>query len=285
MGKETFIRQIENSVEFKLLDKVVKEEGTAQDAVQDVINLTMSALSIHGPNKQSGIGLPDYNISLAVMELAQRLEPFKHIKLVEFVSHLQKQVAVDPSTNEPLKIQGDILWTGMPSFGYTELETWYEFGGDYKDSEQRKRWVNLNTFLAQLTQAANINYPSSKEEVRFSPLDKSLRAIWTIAMALENEHLPASLTNTAAMEAACQWLIYSAERLWANVLNDRTYPEAAGAGPGKRYKEHSWAGYTHERWGIWEGALKEARASCEDERMGKLIDDALASLRKGMVDQ
>jgi hypothetical protein len=132
MGKENFIRQIENSVEFKLLDKVVTEEVTVQDAVQEVINMTMTALSIHGPNKQGGIGLPDYNVSLAVMELAQRLEPSKHSKLVEFVSYLQKQVAVDPSTNEPLRVQGDILWADMPSFGYTELETWYEFGGDYK---------------------------------------------------------------------------------------------------------------------------------------------------------
>ncbi|CAG8898775.1 unnamed protein product [Penicillium egyptiacum] len=291
MGKENFIRQIENSFEFKLLDKVVKEEVTAQDAVQDVINMTMSALSIHGPNKLGGIGLPDYNVSLAVMELANRLEPSKQTKLVEFISHLQKQVAVDPSTNEPLRVQGDTLWTDMPSFGYTELETWYEFGGDYKDpcdamldSKQRDRWANLNAFLAQLTQAADIHYRPPKEEVQFCPLDKSLRAIWTMAMALENERPPASLEDTAAMEAACQWFIYAAERLWANVLNNRTYPEAAGAGPGKRYEEEGWPGYTRERWGIWEDGLREARAACEDERMWKLIDDALASLRRGMVD-
>ncbi|RHZ68722.1 hypothetical protein CDV55_105436 [Aspergillus turcosus] len=292
MGKENFIRQIENSVEFKLLDKVVKEEVTVQDAVQEVINMTMTALSIHGPNKQGGIGLPDYNISLAVMELAQRLEPSKHIKLVEFVSHLQKQVAIDPSTNEPLRVQGDTLWTDMPSFGYTELETWYEFGGDYKDpcdstldSEQRSRWANLNAFLAQLTQAADIHYPPPGEAARFSPLDKSLRAIWTMAMALENERSPASLGDTAAMEAACRWFIYAAERLWANVLNNRSYPEAAGAGPGKGYTEKGLTGYTRERWGIWEDALKEARAACENEQMQKLIDDALASLRGVMVDQ
>jgi hypothetical protein len=33
MGKENFIRMIENSVEFKSLDKVAKEEITAKDAV------------------------------------------------------------------------------------------------------------------------------------------------------------------------------------------------------------------------------------------------------------
>ncbi|KAJ5123972.1 uncharacterized protein N7515_007797 [Penicillium bovifimosum] len=289
MGKDNFIRQIENSVEFKSLDKVVKEELTAQDAVQTIIDMTMSALSTHGPNKQGGIGLPDYNVSLAVMELAQRLEPSKHTRLVEFISHLQKQTAVDPSTNEPLKVQGDILWTDMPSFGYTELETWYEFGGDHKDpcdttldATQRVRWVNLNAFLAQLTQAADIHYPTPTEEVRFFPLDKSLRAIWTMGMALENERPPASLGDTAATEAACQWFIYAAERLWTNVLNSRTYPEASGAGPGKRFDKKGWTGYTRERWGIWEDALMEARANCHEERMKKLIDDALANLRRAV---
>ncbi|KXG51331.1 Protein of unknown function DUF3632 [Penicillium griseofulvum] len=292
MRKENFIRQIENSVEFKLLDKVVKEEVTVQDAVQEIINMTMSALSIHGPNKQGGVGLPDYNVSLAVMELTQCLEPSKHTKLVEFILHLQKEVAVNPSTNEPLRVQGDTLWTDMPSFGYTELETWYEFGGDYNDpcdatldSKQRGRWVNLNAFLAQLTQAADIHYSPADREVRFSPLDKSLRGIWIMAMALENECLPASMGDTAAMEAACQWFIYAAERLWANVLNSRTYPKVSGAGSGKRYKEEGWTGYTRERWRIWENALEEARSKCQDERMWKLINDALISLRRGMVNQ
>ena len=145
--------------------------------------------------------------------------------------------------------------------------------------------MNLNAFLAQLTQAADIHYTPPTEEVRFSPLDKSLRAIWTMAMALEDERPSASLGDTAAMEAACQWFIYAAERLWANVVNNRTYPEAAGAGPGKRYEDEDWAGYTLQRWAIWQDALKAAKTACENDRMGKLIDDALASLRRGMVDQ
>ncbi|KAJ5554878.1 hypothetical protein N7535_007321, partial [Penicillium sp. DV-2018c] len=293
MGKDDFIRQIEDSAEFKFLDKVIKEEITVQDAVQNLIDLTMSALSVHGPKKQGGIGTPDYNVSLAVMELAQRLEPSKHARLVEFVCHMQKQTAIDPSTKEPLKVQGDVLWTDMPSFGYTELETWYEFGGDHKDpcdtsleSTQRVRWVNLNAFLAQLTQAADIHYPTPAEEARFSPLDKSLRAIWTMGMALESDRPPSSLEDTAAMEAACQWLIYAADRLWANVINSRTYPEASGAGPGKRYDKKGWTGYTRERWGIWEDALVEARAKVQDEgRMKKLIDDALVNLRRAVVNQ
>lgn len=145
--------------------------------------------------------------------------------------------------------------------------------------------MNLNAFLAQLTQAADIHYTPSKEEVRFHPLDKSLRAIWTIAIALEDKRLPASLGDTAAMKASCQWFIYAAEQLWANVLSSRTYPKAAGAGPGKRYEDKGWMGYTRERWGVWEDALNEARAECQDEWTWKLIDDALANLRRAMANQ
>jgi hypothetical protein len=57
-----------------------------------------------------------------------------------------------------------------------------------------------------------------------------------MAMALENERPAASLADVAAMEAACQWLIYAVEKLWANVLNVHTFPEAAGAGLEKRYE-------------------------------------------------
>lgn len=91
--------------------------------------------------------------------------------------------------------------------------------------------------------------------------------------------------DTAATEAACQWFIYAAAWLWADVLNGRTYPKASDAELGKRYEEEDWTGYTRERWAIWEEMLKEARAQCQDERMWKLIDDALVSLRGGMVDQ
>ncbi|KAJ6155099.1 hypothetical protein N7470_005665 [Penicillium chermesinum] len=169
MGKEDFIRQIENSDEFKLLDRVIKEEATVQDGVQNIVNVTMSALATHGPNNMNKIGLADYNISLATMELAQRLEPStgKHTKLVELLSHLQKQIATDPSTDEPLKVQG------IPSGQTCRLLAIRSSRPDPCDAtldpEQRSRWVNLNAFIAQLTQAAEIDYPSWGKKHIFSP--------------------------------------------------------------------------------------------------------------------
>lgn len=65
------------------------------------------------------------------MELFLAPQPIKRNKLIQFLDNLQKQTATHPSTGETLKFQGNTLWVDLPSFGYTETETWYGFGGDY----------------------------------------------------------------------------------------------------------------------------------------------------------
>lgn len=127
-----FIKQIEGLEEYQIIDQAVQQVVTADDAVQRIKDLTMAALAVHGLTARGGIGLVDYHVSLAVMELAQRLEPGRHGRLVEFLLKLQTQTATDPATDEPLKVDGEILWTGLPSFGYTEVEAYDEFGGDHK---------------------------------------------------------------------------------------------------------------------------------------------------------
>jgi len=93
------------------------------------------------------------------MELVQNLEPLKHRKLVGFLYELHKRTARDPTLGEPLRIQGDIFWTDLPSFGYTEVETWRDFSGGLKlRNEQRRRWLELTTCIAQLNQTAGVSY-------------------------------------------------------------------------------------------------------------------------------
>lgn len=129
MGKEEFIKSIENSEEFKILSKLTNDaDSNVDDALEEVVSLSMTALTLHGPDSREGVSNVDYKISLALLELAQRLEPGKHMKLVEFVSKLQKRTVTDSEGN-PLKIDGATLFTDLPSLGYTELETWYDYGG------------------------------------------------------------------------------------------------------------------------------------------------------------
>lgn len=131
-----FIRQIEGWEEYKIIDQAVQQVVTADDAVQRIKDLTMAALAVHGPSARDGIGLVDYHVSLAVIELAQRIEPGRHGRLVEFLLKLQAQTATDPATDEPLKVDGRVLWTDMPSFGYTEVEAYDECGGEHKGMAQ-----------------------------------------------------------------------------------------------------------------------------------------------------
>ncbi|KAJ5623880.1 hypothetical protein N7510_000189 [Penicillium lagena] len=282
--RRAFIRQIEGYEEYKDINLVAQNNVTADDAVQCIKDKTMAALVAHGPTSRDGVGLVDYNVSLSVMELAQRLVPGQHGTLVEFMSKLQKETAIDPGTGEALKSDKDILWTDLPSFGYTELEGWYEYGGDHQDPcnpdfdpEQRERWVKLNAFLAQLTQAADVHYESPGETPCFHPLDKSLRATWVFEMAFENlEHSPEMLAHTATMEAACQWFIQAADRLWANVVNGRVFPQYIET------RRDGSKGFERERWDRWARDLRRAEVACSYERMKKLIRDALAHIKRAM---
>lgn len=149
--------------------------------------------------------------------------------------------------------------------------------------EHQQRWTNLNAFIAQLSQAADIHYESSDEPLNIHALDKSLRAIWTMQKALEDEeHPPETLVNTAAMRAACLWFIYASDRLWANVQNGRKYDKSCGAGSkNPKYSEKGWNGFGRERWDIWEQGLQDAKVACTDENgdMKELIEDALAHMK------
>ncbi|ORY61460.1 uncharacterized protein BCR38DRAFT_467420 [Pseudomassariella vexata] len=294
MGREDFYKKVLDSEEFKLLDKLANQaDATPEGAVQQVADMAMAAHATHSDDVHRGAGFVDYNVSLALLELVQRLEPAKHCKLVDFVSDLQKQTGTDPSTGESLKIQGETLFTDLPSLGYTELETWCEFGGDPRNDpcdpnmkpEQQQRWVKLNAFTAQLTQAAEVQHTSPNEGYNVHPMDKSLRALWTISKALEAEkHPPETLVNTAALQAACMWFVYAADRLWANVQNGRTYPESAGAGsPNPKYAGKGWNGFVRERWDVWEQGLRDANHACTDEGAKKLIEDALTHMEQAMA--
>lgn len=129
-----FLKSIENSQQFKILnDLVTNPNATVDNAILQIIDLTMAAHAAPDEEKGSVPSNVDYFISLSLMMLVQELEPTKHGRLVEFLCALQMQIATDPSTGEPLTVDIDkeVLWTNLPSLGYTEVETWKEFGGDY----------------------------------------------------------------------------------------------------------------------------------------------------------
>jgi hypothetical protein len=108
-------------------------------------------------------------------------------------------------------------------------------------------------------------------------MDNSIYATWVFEMALENlEHSPEILAHTATMEAACQWFIQGADRLWANVVNGRVFSQYIET------RRDGSKGFERERWDRWVRDLRRAEAACSDERMKKLIRDALANIKRVM---
>lgn len=149
---------------------------------------------------------------------------------------------------------------------------------------ERQRWVNLNSFIAQVTQAADVQYGPADKPAVFHPMDKSLRALWVMQKALENEqHAPAALADTPAMHAACAWFAWAADRLWENVQRGRTYAQAPSAGAGSpRFKERGWNGFERDRWDVWLQGLREARETAADEASRGIIDHALVHMTRTM---
>lgn len=143
-------------------------------------------------------------------------------------------------------------------------------------TEDKQRWGNRNAFLAQLTAAAEVDYTSDWHH----PMDFSVFGLWAFQTAFEKES-PAEegVSADTAVRAACQWYIYAADRLWANVENGRAFEGKIGSGLGK-YQDKSWTGYNRERWAVWEQALVDAKATSTDEETKKLVQDTLECIKR-----
>lgn len=127
------LKEIVNPQQYKIIkDLVHNPDATVDNALQQIVDLILTAHATPNEEEYFTPGNVDYYTSLGLMNLVQDLEPTKHRKLVEFLYGLQKRTARDPSSGEPFRTQGNIFWTDLPSCGYTELEIWQEFGGGYK---------------------------------------------------------------------------------------------------------------------------------------------------------
>lgn len=271
--------------EDKIIGKLLYQpDASTDDALEQILNLTAATVATRKDDREPAGTVPE-NLACAFVEYACRSEPAKQRKLVELVSRLQKQKVKHPSTGEQIGEGGRFrVWTDLPSLSSLILRYWNDFAyGKDTDTtdlvkttpEELERFGNLNAFLAQLTQAAPADY-----DKEFNPMDISLKAVWTMCIALEGNKAPEALPETSAMRAACMWFIYAADALWAHVTNAHTFPDYCRAGPGPRYKGKAWNGFNRERWLVWEQGLQEARATCTKDDTRKMIDDALAQMKR-----
>lgn len=165
------------------------------------------------------------------------------------------------------------------------------------DPECRRRWVNLNAFLAQLTQATDFAYlsnPDSPATCTPSPgyaMDSSSMMIRTASLAFESgiieAHateatgvLPVEVLEMPVVWATCEWFIHAADRLWEHVEKGLIWEDAPSVCPGSKYAEKNWRGFERERWDLWEQWLKDLNKVQEDSEGGRKVSEALRKIRQ-----
>ncbi|KAJ5816665.1 hypothetical protein N7447_008898 [Penicillium robsamsonii] len=276
------LTRVEDSEEFKLFEALVNGEVAIDDAVQWVINRTMDRLEGYGPG--GTIDKADEITFIAILELAMQIDTTQYGPLVEFLGELKLYNAIDSSTGLILKTQdGSRVWSHLPSLTIWAREIWNDrmtqICEPNMEPDQQIRWAKLNIFLAQSTQAADVNYNSSLQAWISDAMDVSYMGLCGLRHVFEEGIPSEQVVSTAGLLSVCYWLICAGDRLWENVLNGRKYNKYDGR-PGELYYNCGWRGFELERWDIWVQGLRDAKAACTPSQglVEDLVDRALSKI-------
>lgn len=137
------------------------------------------------------------------------------------------------------------------------------------------RYYNKLSFLARLTGQPENNLTDPDSEL--PPYDFSLYALWDFRDVFE-ENLGPGPARTILLRGVSLWMIYCANKLWANVQLERSFMHtASGTNPaqaGERVRNRNkWTGFNRERWSLW---IEELNHVNEED------DDVLEIVRKAL---
>ncbi|TGO21536.1 hypothetical protein BPAE_0214g00070 [Botrytis paeoniae] len=268
------IAHIEKTPQFVLLLPLIQDPSSNLSSALDAHSALTSKIianakkEIWANDKTSPANGSDllrdhpYDTWCALFVLVARTSPDQQSKLIEFILGLQKIEVVDRDTSQSkvLKYYDMELWRQLPGFGWEAREI-------FNTDREKTSYENKNAFLAQLLARCKV----SARPDEFETLDFSLFALWVFRDASENK---GGKSKDLAIRAACWWLVFAAEKIWLNIVNEKSMPDRTGAG-GDLYEKKGWIGYGRERWDIRREGLRNADG---DRETSKLISDALACL-------
>ena len=282
---------------FKIVNKLIQPDATVETvtvALKEIDDLTLTLMA--EPESEAYHYHP-WNLWKTIFEqILPHTAPIHQSKLVEFVIQLQKKTTLDPITGEPMRSGGELLWTELPYLGPTLSETWDDMSkfiiilslflnlmkmliqleiGPWDpqlSAYDQNRWKNQSAFVAQLFPVNGFFH------------DLPMFGLFTFCQAFENIPSIKGIVNDTAVGAACWWLVYAVDKLWAEVSSGRGWEGLQGAG-GFNYQDRPWKGYNLERWSVWEQGLLDALPASENEKTKKLFQDALAQMKRVVPDE
>jgi hypothetical protein len=144
-------------------------------------------------------------------------------------------------------------------------------------------YYNKTAFLARLTSSPSNSVPDP--ETAPGPFDFSLYTLWAFREAFEGDVKP-GVPRVIVIRVASLWMIYCAERLWANVLVKRKFVQKPTnhciAQPGRRHyreKKRRWLGFNPEGWNVWIQGL-ESGIEVDNREVEVLVQRALGDVEK-----
>lgn len=278
---------MEDTREFRIISSLSQPNASAPAAVQQLLHLTFTAATSAATLQSDTLGEHLNNTFGSVMEVAAQTPPSQQGALVEFIQRLQQEKVVDPTTGQQLRYEEDYnkaVWSEVPNFGITVADGWnFEPADPSPDPAEVSRYENQVTFLAQLTNSPANTVPNPENEP--GPFDFSLYALWELRGAFEATEEPRAPTTTY-LRSVCYWVMYAADRLWANVQAKRDFRhKASNSNPAEAgdayHKKKNWVGFNRERWDIWMQGLENARDGADEATRG-LVDKALKEVERVM---
>ncbi|KAI1821592.1 hypothetical protein F4861DRAFT_532882 [Xylaria intraflava] len=270
-ARDAYPALLKDYPEWKILDTLVKSpDALVPDALQQMLNLAPAELA---SNKDKQLGDHPYHLFLSLIEIAKRTAPDDQGKLVEFVAQLQKIALVNEATGQPLRNGVYLAWTQLPALGYTAADEWQSVDplNPRTAPDEMRHYENLIALLAQLSDAADVDY----NDHLVGEMDFSFWSMHAFKEAFEPQEGQPAPTD-AALRVASLWIIYAADRLWANIKHARVFGKR-GDNPGTIM--------TRKMWDSWHRGLLAARATCNDEETIKLISRAIGRAEEASVEE
>lgn len=113
-----FIAQLRRTPEFQILNVLITDIHISPAQTVEVIVGRTETLKVDG----TGLGNHFYTTACIILELAGKTTFENQAKLVAVVLGLHQITLLDPTTGEPLKYDGDVVWRELPTFGYTFVD-------------------------------------------------------------------------------------------------------------------------------------------------------------------
>ncbi|KAJ0165065.1 hypothetical protein CTA2_12447 [Colletotrichum tanaceti] len=206
----------------------------------------------------------------AIFAVASQTPAEKQGPLVDFLQRL-RETTVTASGGQPLKLSNQVVWKGLPTFGWVARDVWnFDVLDSSASKEDKASWNNLTAFFAQLTARAD---PADPQD----PFDFSLYGLWALRTAFEENHA-ADADVAAAVKQAYLWIKYSGDALQKLSVKTRNFEGKSGQA-GAKFVNREWKGLNEERWAAWTEAFASAQSSLTDEEAKGLAGKAAESMK------